>query len=158
MDHHELDAFDSGEPQLDEWLRKRARSNQAEGASRVYVTCVGGDRRVAGYYALAAGSISQELAPGNFRRNMRNPIPAVILGRLAVDRNWQGQGVGRSLMQDAALRVLHAADTIGIRGMVVHSLTDTARTFYLALGFRESPGQTLTLTITMRELQAALVP
>jgi GNAT superfamily N-acetyltransferase len=99
---HELDAFDSGEPPLDDWLRKRARGNHAEGGSRVYVTCDkdGAGKRVAGYYALASGSISPELAPGGFRRNMPNPIPAVILGRLAVDKSWQGKGVGRSLMQD----------------------------------------------------------
>ncbi len=157
---HDLDAFDSGEPPLDDWLRKRARGNHAEGGSRVYVTCDsdGAGKRVAGYYALASGSISPELAPGSFRRNMPNPIPAVILGRLAVDKSWQGRGVGRSLMQDAALRVLQAADTIGIRGMVVHALSDSARAFYLKLGFKESPGQPLTLTITLKELQAALVP
>ena len=61
-------------------------------------------------------------------------------------------------MQDAALRVLHAAETIGIRGIVVHALTDSARAFYLRLGFKESPNQPLTLTITMKELEAALVP
>ena len=126
-------------------------------SGRVYVTCEsdGTGKRVAGYYALASGSISPELAPGSFRRNMPNPVPAVILGRLAVDKTWQGKGVGRSLMQDAALRVLQAADTIGIRGMVVHALSESARTFYLALGFKESPGQPLTLTITLKELQAA---
>lgn len=157
-DHHDLDAFDSGEAELDSWLRKRARGNHAEGASRVYVTCdhEGDGRRVAGYYALASGSISQALAPGNFRRNMPNPIPAVVLGRLAVDKTWQGQGVGRSLMRDAALRTIHAADTIGIRGIVVHAISESARMFYLALGFKDSPGQPLTLTITMKELQAAL--
>ncbi len=156
---HELDVFDSGEPPLDEWLRKRARGNHAEGGSRVYVTCEsdGTGKRVAGYYALASGSISPELAPGSFRRNMPNPVPAVILGRLAVDKSWQGRGVGRSLMQDAALRVLQAADTIGIRGMVVHALTNGARAFYIALGFKESPGQPMTLTITLKELQASLV-
>jgi predicted N-acetyltransferase YhbS len=159
-DHHQLESFASGEPQLDEWLRKRARGNHAEGGSRVYVTCEtdGEGQRVAGYYALTAGSISQEIAPGNFRRNMPNPVPVVVLGRLAVDKNWQGQGVGRSLIQDAALRVIHAADTIGIRGIVVHALSASARAFYLALGFRQSPGQPLTLTITMKELQVALVP
>lgn len=159
---HELDNFDSGEPLLDDWLRKRARGNHAEGGSRVYVTCdgegAGAGKRVAGYYALASGSISAELAPGSFRRNMPNPVPAVILGRLAVDKSWQGKGVGRSLMQDAALRVLQAADTIGIRGMVVHALSDSARNFYLALGFKESSGQPMTLTITLKELQAALGP
>jgi GNAT superfamily N-acetyltransferase len=157
-EHHDLNSFDSGEPPLDDWLRKRARGNHASGASRVYVTCnnEGEGRRVAGYYALASGSISQELASGSFRRNMPDPVPAVILGRLAVDKNWQGQGAGRSLMHDAALRVIHAADTIGIRGIVVHALSDNARAFYLALGFKESPGQPRTLTITIKELQAAI--
>ena len=156
---HDLDTFDSGEPPLDDWLRKRGRGNHAEGGSRVYVTCDsdGGGKRVAGYYALASGSISSELAPGSFRRNMPNPVPAVILGRLAVDKIWQGKGVGRSLMQDAALRVLQAADTIGIRGMVVHALSESARAFYLKLGFKESAGQPLTLTITLKELQAAII-
>ncbi len=154
---HELDAFASGEAQLDDWLRKRARGNHAEGGSRVYVTCDSqrDGQRVCGYYALASGSISQEFAPGSFRRNMPNPVPAVVLGRLAVDRSWQGGGVGRSLMQDAALRVIQAADTIGIRGIVVHALSDAARDFYLALGYKESAGQPLTLTITIKELQAA---
>lgn len=157
---HELEAFESGEPQLDDWLRKRAGGNHAEGGSRVYVTSdsEGAGKRVIGYYALASGSISPELVPGSFRRNMPNPVPAVILGRLAVDKSWQGKGVGRSLMQDAALRVLQAATTIGIRGMVVHALSDSARAFYLALGFKESPGQPLTLTITVKELQVALGP
>ena len=153
---HELDDFDSGETQLDEWPRRRAGGNQAEGGSRVYVACEG--LRVVGYYALAAGSISQETAPGGFRRNMPDPVPAVILGRLAVARRWQGRGVGRSLMRDAGLRVLRAADTIGVRGMVVHALSESARAFYLALGFKESPGQPWTLTITLKELRGALAP
>jgi len=159
---HELEHFDSGETQLDEWLRRRARGNHAEGASRVYVTCAGSEaeyhRRVVGFYALASGSVSQEIAPGNFRRNMPDPVPAVVLGRLAVDRRWQGRGVGRSLMRDAASRVMQAADTIGIRGMVVHALSESARNFYLSLGFKESAGQPWTLTITLKELQAALAP
>ena len=156
---HDLDSFDSGKPPLNDWLRKPARGNHAEGGSRVYVTfdSDGAGKRVVGYYALASGSISPELALGSFRRNMPNPIPAVILGRLAVDKGWQGRGLGRSLMQDASLRVLQAADTIGVRGMVVHALTGNARAFYLALGFTESAGQPMTLTITLRELQAALI-
>ena len=155
---HDLETFDSGEPPLDDWLRKRARGNHAEGGSRVYVTCEGDGvgKRVIGYYALASGSISPELAPGIFRRNMPNPIPVVVLGRLAVDRSWQGKGIGRSLVQDAALRVLQAADTIGIRGIVVHALSQSASAFYLTLGFKESPSQPLTLTISLRELRAAV--
>ena len=111
-EHHELDSFASGEPALDDWLRRRARANQSSGASRTYVVCEG--KRVAGYYALASGAISQ--VPGRFRRNMPDPIPVVLLARLAVDRSRQGHGLGRALFRDAARRVAQAADTIGILG------------------------------------------
>jgi predicted N-acetyltransferase YhbS len=110
---HEIDAFASGEQTLDDWLRRRARANQASGASRTYVVCEG--RRVVGYYALATGAIAQAKVPGKFRRNMPDPIPVVVLGRLAVDRNYQGRGLGRAMFRDAAKRVAKAADTIGIR-------------------------------------------
>ncbi|HJY05658.1 MAG TPA: GNAT family N-acetyltransferase, partial [Bryobacteraceae bacterium] len=116
-DDHQIDTFDSGEPVLDDWLRRRARANQTNGASRTYVVCEG--TRVAAYYALASGAIAQAGAPGRFRRNMPDPIPVVVLARLAVDKNYQGRGLGRALFRDAAQRVANAADTIGIRGIVV---------------------------------------
>jgi predicted N-acetyltransferase YhbS len=153
-EHHDLVLFYSGEQSLDNWLKKRALANQVSGASRTFVACEG--RRVAGYYALASGAVTVASVPGKFRRNMPDPIPVVLLGRLAVDRAWQGQGLGRSLFRDAAMRVSHAADTIGIRGIVVHALADDARKFYLALGFMECPGKPLILVVNLQDLRVAL--
>jgi GNAT superfamily N-acetyltransferase len=112
--------------------------------------------RVIGYYALASGAITLELAPGRFRRNMPNPIPVVVLARLAVDRAWQSKGIGRSLFSDAARRVANAADVIGIRGIVVHAISEEAKRFYLAHGFEPSPHEPMTLLITLTDLRAAL--
>jgi GNAT superfamily N-acetyltransferase len=153
-DHHDLENFASGEASLDEWLRRRARANQLSGASRCYV--VSEDDRVVGYYALASGAVATEVVPGRFRRNMPDPVPVVILGRLAVDRAWQGRSLGRGLFQDAARRVVQAADTIGIRGILVHAISEQARNFYLALGFDECPGQPMMLVVTLADLGAAL--
>lgn len=154
QEHHVLDDFCSGEPSLDEWLRRRARTNQASGASRTYVVCQG--VRVNGYYALASGVVTVENAPGRFRRNIPNPIPVVVLGRLAVDNGWQGMGIGRALCRDAAQRTANAAEVIGIRGMIVHAISDAARDFYLALGFDPSPNEPMTLMVTMADIRAAL--
>lgn len=129
-DDHQVDDFASDESSLDDWLKRRARANQASGASRTYVVCEG--KRVIGYYALASGAIAQAAVPGKFRRNM--PAPVAVLARLAVDRGHQGRGLGRAMFRDAAYRVAHAAGSIGIRGIVVHALSEDARNFYIALG------------------------
>lgn len=97
---------------MDGWLIRRARPHQASAASRTYVVCDG--NRVVGYYALASGALAQNASPGRFRRNMPDPIPVVVLGRLAVDRNYQGRGLGRALFRDPAGRVAYAAEAIGI--------------------------------------------
>jgi len=153
-EHHDLVPFDSGEDSLDGWLKKRALANQVSGASRTFVICEG--MRVAGYYALASGAVTVTSVPGKFRRNMPDPVPVVLLGRLAIDRAWQGQGLGRALFRDAALRVPRAADMIGIRGIVVHALSEDARKFYLSLGFVECPGEPLILVVTLQDLRAAM--
>jgi GNAT superfamily N-acetyltransferase len=154
-EHHDLDNFASGEASLDDWLKRRARANQASGASRTYV--VTEDDSVTGYYALASGAVATSLVPGRFRRNMPDPVPVVILARLAVSRAWQGRGVGRGLFADAARRVVQAADTIGIRGILVHAISEQARNFYLALGFDECPGQPMMLVVTLADLRAGLL-
>ena len=105
---HNLSEFDSVELELDDWLRRRALNNEARGASRTYVACVG--RKVVGYYALSAGAIAHTHAPGRIKRNMPDPIPVVVLGRLAVDKGAQGKGVGTGLLRDAVLRILQAAE------------------------------------------------
>ena len=151
---HQLDTFDSGEAVLDEWLRRRARSNQAGDASRTYVVCEG--NRAVAWYSLASGAIAQAAVPGRFRRNMPDPIPVVVLARLAVDRNYQGRGLGRALFRDAARRIVHAADTIGIRGVVVHAISAEARNFYIALGFDPCPADAMTLVVTLGDLRASL--
>jgi GNAT superfamily N-acetyltransferase len=153
-DRHQLAAFNSGVPALDDWLKRRARANQASGASRSFVVCDGD--AVVGYYALASGAVNAAVAPGRFRRNMPEPIPVAILGRLAVDRGYQRRSLGRALFRDSALRVMQAAEAIGIRGMLVHAISDDAKAFYLALGFSESPLEPMTLMVTLSELQASL--
>lgn len=153
-DHHVLDDFQSGLPTLDDWLLRRARANQVSGASRVYVAC--DDRRVVGYYALASSAIACGDATGRLRRNMPDPIPVVVLARLAVDSAYQGLGIGRGLVRDAAMRVLAAADEIGIRGLVVHAISEDAKAFYLNLGLLPSPTNELTLMIPLGDLKASL--
>jgi len=153
-DHHKLGEFESGVAALDEWLKRRARGNQVSGASRTFVVCEG--RKVVGFYSLASGAVNIASAPGRFRRNMPDPIPVVLLGRLAVDRAYQGRGLGRALFRDGAMRVATAADAIGIRGILVHAVSPDAKGFYLALGFEPSPIEPLTLMVSLADLRKSL--
>lgn len=153
-DHHGLDAFNSGVPALDDWLRRRARYNQVHGGSRTFVATDNGE--IIAWYALASGSISVVEALGRFRRNMPDPIPVMLLARLAVDRRLQGQGWGRALFRDAAERVSAVAETVGIRGMVVHAISTEAADFYRALGFEPSSVTPMTLMITLSDMRKAL--
>lgn len=149
---HDSSGFDSGQPSLDDWLRRRALANQKAGASRTYVVCEG--KTVVAYYAVASGALACTSGTSRFRRNMPDPIPVAILVRLAIDRGWQRQGLGRALFRDAARRILHASDTIGIRGLVVHALTEEAASFYQALGLTPAPGEPLLLMVTLEDLRA----
>lgn len=158
---HRLDAFDSGVPVLAgpalsevEGLRRRALANEVGGASRTYVIC--DDTDVIGYYALAAGALAHDSAPGNIRRNMPDPIPVMVLGRLAIDRRHQGKGLGRALLRDALLRTLQAARIGGIRAMLVHAISDEARTFYVRAGFIESPLDPMTLMVSLAQAERLL--
>ena len=153
-DRNIFDTFDCGVPALDEWLKRRARANAKDGASRTYVACDGS--QVIGYFALAAGAVEVAAAPGRFRRNMPDPIPVVVLARLAVDRSQHGKGLGRALFRDAALRVLQAADIIGVRGLLVDAISDEAKSFYLSLGMIVSPLDFMTLMITLADLRSSL--
>jgi GNAT superfamily N-acetyltransferase len=152
--HHVVESFVSGVDGLDRWLKRRALKNQATGASRTFVACE--DRRVLAYYALASSAIVMDAAPGRFRRNMPDPIPVVVLGRLAVDRSCQGKSFGRAMVQDAGRRVVQAADTIGIRGMIAHALSADAKAFYERIGFEPSPLDPMTLMITLADLKSSL--
>jgi GNAT superfamily N-acetyltransferase len=145
---HDLQLFDSGHDSLDEWLRRRARANQVSGASRTYVVCEG--ERVVGYYCLSSGALAVADAPGAIRRNMPDPVPMAILGRLAIDRNWQGKGIGTALLQDAVLRTGQAAHIMGIRGLLVHAISDEAKAFYEHYGFMASPANPVTLVLSLK--------
>lgn len=151
---HDLAPFDSGVAELDDWLRRRALANEESGASRTYVVCAGG--RVVGYYALATGGVAQAAAPGWVRRNMPDPVPVMIIGRLAVDRAYQGEGVGRGLLRDAVVRTLQAAEIGGIRAILVHAISDDAKRFYERCGFVASPLDPMTLMVTVADAEKAL--
>jgi GNAT superfamily N-acetyltransferase len=151
---HALGGFASGVASLDDWLRRRALHNQASGASRTFVVCDAG--QVVAYYALAASAVAPDAAPGRFRRNMPDPIPVVVLARLAITRDHQGRGLGRALFQDAANRVIHAADGIGIRGLLVHAISEEAKAFYVRLGLDPSPLEPMILMTTVADLKATL--
>jgi GNAT superfamily N-acetyltransferase len=153
-DNHQLEPFHSGVPTLDDWLKRRAMANQVSGASRSFVVCA--EETVVGYHALASGAVSTAAASGRFRRNMPDPIPVAVLGRLAIDRAYHGKGIGRALFRDSALRVMQAAEAIGIRGMLVHAISDQAKAFYLALGLSPSPLEPMTLMVTLADLRATL--
>ena len=146
---HDLSHFDCGEPELDDWLLRRALSNEEHGASRSYVVCIG--RRVVGYYALAAGAAAHAQAPGRVKRNMPNPVPVMVIGRLAIDLGFQGHGIGSALLRDAVLRTVQAAEIAGIRAILVHAISENAKKFYERSGFIASPVDPMTLMITITD-------
>jgi GNAT superfamily N-acetyltransferase len=152
--HHLLADFSSGVASLDDWLKRRALANQVSGASRTYVACEA--MRVVGYYALASSGVTPAAAPGRFRRNMPDPIPVVVLGRLAIDHRHRRRGLDRALFHDAARRVVRAADLIGVRGIIVHAISEEAKAFYTAIGFDPSPLDPMTLLVTLADLRAAM--
>lgn len=153
---HDLSSFACGEPSLDHWLRRRAMTNQISGASRTYV--IAGDGGVAGYYCLSAGSVGLSAAIGRVRRNMPDPVPVMVLGRLAVAIPHQGRGLGTGLLRDAVLRTLQAGDIVGCRALLVRALHEKAAQFYENAGFQPSPVDPLVYMILLDDARKALLP
>jgi len=154
--YHDLGALDCGNDALNIWLRRFAWTNVQNDAARVYVA-QRRDRIVVGYHALAAGSVSRAEVPERIARGLAgHPIGAVVLGRLAVDRAHQGLGLGTSLLQDALLRSEQAAETVGIRAVLVQAIDTSARSFYLRFGFSPSPVDEMRLMLLMKDLRAFL--
>ena len=145
---HRLDDFECGEAELDDWLQRRALVNQLGGASRTFVVA-DADNIVRGYYALAAGAISHELALGKVKRNMPDPVPVIILGRLAVDQLAQDLGLGGDLLMDAVRRVVGISEQAGVRTILVHALHEQAQRFYEHFGIERSPLQPLVLMLRL---------
>jgi GNAT superfamily N-acetyltransferase len=149
---HTLAGFDCGEPILDEWLLRRALANQARGASRTYVVTEGGV--VVGYYCLSAGAVARQEATAPLRRNMPDPVPIMVLGRLAVRRDLAGRGIGTGMLADAIRRTLQVAEIAGVAALLVHALHQRAAEFYLSQGFHRSPVGEMTLMLALAEMKA----
>jgi GNAT superfamily N-acetyltransferase len=155
---HDLEDFDSGESVLDDWLRRRALANMAIAASRTYVLCRAGSYRVIGFYSLSMGQILNQEATGAMRRNMPRQIPAIVLGRLAIDRNWQRHGLGAALLHDATERSARAAGEVAARLLLVHAISPAAEAFYAHFGFIRLPVETPTLALDLVKLARASEP
>jgi GNAT superfamily N-acetyltransferase len=152
---HRVDSFDCGENSLNDWLKRRALKNQHSDASRCFVVCE--DTKVVGYYSLSAGGIAQETTPKAMRRNMPDPMPVILLGRLAIDKQYHNQGIGQALLRDAMLRSVAHAEGMGIFAILVHALSDDAKQFYLSRGFVQSPIQPMTLLMTLATVRSILL-
>lgn len=150
---HLLGGFECGEPALDEWLKRRALSNQLSGASRTFVV-VDDEQRVRGFYALAAGAVAHQMATSSVRRNMPDPVPVMVLGRLAVDRRAQGIQLGAALLQDAVHRAITVSQNTGVRALLVHALHEQAKAFYEHYGFQISPMHPMTLMLRLNSAKA----
>ena len=155
--NHVLETFDCGRASLDTWLRRHAQQAAAAGSARTYVIVDTKQARVVGYHALTAAGLEREAATPRIIQGMpRYPVPVVLLARLAVDRTVAAQGIGAWLLRDAMTRTLAAADTIGVRAMLVHAIDETARAFYLHHGLEPSPTDPLHLMILVKDITAAL--
>lgn len=154
-DHHIVDKFDCGEHTLDDWLKKRAAKNNATDTSRSYVIC-NNKNEVVGYYCLSAGAISRESTPKMMRRNMPDPLPVLVLGRLAIHKNYHNKGLGSALLRDAMIRSISIAENAGVFAILIHALSDKAKQFYISRGFVESPVQSMTLMMTLATIRTIL--
>ena len=148
-----MDDFECGEAVLDDWLKRRALSNQSSGASRTFVVTDEGGH-VRGYYAIAAGAVSHQLATSGVRRNTPDPIPVMVLARLAVDRRAQGLHLGAALLQDAVNRAVAVSQNAGVRALLVHALHEKAKKFYEHYGFQSSPTHPMTLMLRLSSVKA----
>jgi GNAT superfamily N-acetyltransferase len=134
---HSITHFDCGKSPLNRWLVAFALQNQESRASRTYVVQL--ESRVVGYYALATASIHRQSAHRAHRHGEPDPIPAILLGQLAVDQNFHGLGIGSGLLRDAFFRAQQVTEIAGARIILLDAIDEEARQFYLAKGFKQSP-------------------
>lgn len=151
---HILENFDCGETSLNNWLKKRAFKNDVGDASRTYVVCC--NNLVVAFYSLHLGAIQHSEAVRKIKRNMPDPIPAIVLGRLAVDVNHQGQGLAKALMKDMFLRAIQVSDLAGTKAILVKALNDKVTAFYQSFGFVQSKSDSLLLMKAIAEVRASI--
>ncbi|MFC4243531.1 GNAT family N-acetyltransferase [Gryllotalpicola reticulitermitis] len=145
--------FSSGKRALDEWLSERAAKSEHGKTARTYVVVDTQPGAVAGYYCLSAHSVAQaEIGGGRLGRNAPNPVPVILLGRLAIDQRYQGEGLGAALLKDALQRTISAAQVVGARALIVHTIDDDVAGFYLRYGFRAMPANPRTLYLPLDAL------
>ncbi len=150
---HILDEFDCGDDLLNEWLKRRARANQHSGASRTWVA-IDHNRRVVGFYASSTAVIMRSSATKRAARNQPDPIPALLLGRLAIDRRHRRQGLARALLKHFLLKSLEVAELTGVRVLLVHAKDQQAADFYRHHDFQPSPIDDLTLMLLASDILA----
>jgi ribosomal protein S18 acetylase RimI-like enzyme len=156
---HALESFDCGSEEQTAWLKRHARQAHQSDTARVYVACPKDERRVVGYYALAAGSVAHEAVPPRTRKGIgRYPVPVVILTRLGVDVSDQGRGLGGALVRDALLQTASIAERVGVRALLVHAESERAAAFYvrLGIGFEPSPSDPLHQVLLTKDLRQAI--
>lgn len=150
---HDLSGFDCGEPALNDWLKHRSLNNESR-FSRTYVVCDA--KKVVAYFCISAGAVERAAAPGKMRRNAPDTIPVSVIGRLAVDRDHAGRGLGADLLSDALRRIAVASQSIGIGAVLVHAKDDRAKRFYMARAeFIEYPADSRTLFLPIETVIAA---
>lgn len=153
---HAIEDFDCGREELNRFLIRYAWQNQQAGASQTYVGVAG--ESVVGFYTLAVGQVRYEEAPERLKKGLaRHPVPIMLLARLAVDRRWQGMGVGQGLLKDAMLRTLQAADIAGIRAFAAHAKDEDARRFYERLSLVPSPTDPMHLFVLLKDVRKLLM-
>ena len=152
--HYDLAQFECGKPALDQWLRSHAMANEGK-SSRTFVVCDDGNTVLA-YYTLATGSVARTEMPRRIRHDLPNPVPIMVLGRLAVDNRCRGLKLGSALLREAMLRTLRVSEQAGVRALVVHAIDDEAVTFYKRYAFQIFPPETRTLLLPVETIAAAL--
>jgi len=149
---HAIEGFDCGREQLNRYLLRYAWQNQQAGASQTYVGVLGDT--IIGFYTLAVGQVTHAEAPERLTKGLaRRPVPIMLLARLAVDRRWHGQGVGKALLRDAMDRTLQAANIAGIRAFAVHAKDEEARRFYEHFDFVPSPADPMHLFVLLKDVR-----
>jgi GNAT superfamily N-acetyltransferase len=153
---HAIEGFDCGREELNRYLLRYAWTNQQAGAAQTYLGLV--DDTVVGYHTLAVGQVSREEAPERLTKGLaRHPVPIMLLARLATDRRWQGQGIGKALLRDALQRTVQAADIAGIRAFAVHAKDEEARRFYEQFDFIPSPSDPMHLFVLLKDVRRIIL-
>ena len=152
-DEHSAVGFSCGKPALDRWIIERAAINQQTGTSRTWVV-VDDEGIVVGYYASAAACLIRSQATSRIRRNQPEEIPALLLGRLAVDEAHSATGLGSALLKHFLVKSLEVAELVGVRVLLVHAMDEDARRFYLHFDFEPSPVDDHTMMLMVSDIAA----